>query len=64
MHRLESVPLPAGKTVTFAPGGMHLMVFSPRLGEAEREFPITIELESGTRKTVSFRTSGPAGQRD
>jgi periplasmic copper chaperone A len=56
MKRLDSVPLPAGKTVEFAPGGMHLMIFSPRLNEAGTELPITIELESGTRKTVAFRT--------
>jgi copper(I)-binding protein len=58
MRRLESVPLPAGKLVKFAPGGLHLMVFSPRLDEARAELPITIELESGLRKTVPFHVVG------
>src|SRR5215213_6325682 len=26
MHPMESVPLPAGKTVTFKPGGLHIML--------------------------------------
>jgi len=56
MKRLDSVPLPAGKAVAFAPGGLHLMVFSPRMNEAESWLPITIEFESGARKTVPFRT--------
>jgi copper(I)-binding protein len=63
MRRMESVPLPAGKTVSFAPGGMHLMVFAPRVSPEEKGFPITIELESGVRKTVAFRTiEAAAGQ--
>jgi copper(I)-binding protein len=59
MKRLASVSLPAGKTVEFAPGGMHLMIFSPRLDPAAAEIPITIELESGLRATVPFRIVGP-----
>lgn len=54
MERRETVDLPAGKTVAFAPGGLHLMVFSPRPIAAETTFPITIELESGLKKTVLF----------
>jgi copper(I)-binding protein len=29
MRALDKVPLPAGKTVALAPGGFHLMLFSP-----------------------------------
>ena len=58
MKRLLSVPLPAGKSVKFAPGGLHLMVFSPRLDGTEAGLPITIELESGLRKTVPFQILG------
>lgn len=54
MQRLETVELPAGKTVKFEPGGMHLMVFSPRSEAAARAFPITIELQSGTKEIVAF----------
>jgi copper(I)-binding protein len=64
MKRVEAVPLPAGQTVSFAPGGLHVMVFSPRMSRDESSFPITIELESGIKKTVAFRTlETGAGQR-
>jgi periplasmic copper chaperone A len=55
MERLEGVDLPAGQTVKFESGGMHLMVFSPRVSEGALTFPITIELQSGARKTAPFR---------
>jgi len=55
MEQRNAVDLPAGKTVAFAPGGMHLMVFAPHENEAETTFPITIELESGLKKTVPFQ---------
>ncbi len=54
MKRLDSVELPAGKTVTFGPGGMHLMVFSPRSMAPDATFPIQIELQSGRNETVPF----------
>ena len=55
MQRLETVELPAGKKVEFAPGGMHLMVFSPHQEAGQTAFPITIELQSGAKKTISFQ---------
>lgn len=54
MQRLETVDLPAGKLVEFAPGGMHLMVFSPHLAVGETAIPITIELQSGAKRTIPF----------
>jgi copper(I)-binding protein len=58
MKRLETVELPAGKAVQFAPGGMHLMVFSPRQGRDETALSITIELQSGVKRTVPFKIAG------
>lgn len=55
MKRLEAVELPAGETVRFEPGGMHLMVFSPRRDGLKTAFPITIELQSGLKETVPFK---------
>lgn len=55
MARLDSVELPAGKTVVFESGGTHLMVFSPRTAGPEAAFPITIELQSGARHEVDFK---------
>ena len=54
MQRLETVELPAGKTVKFEAGSMHLMVFSPRGEASAKAFPITIELQSGAKETVAF----------
>ena len=54
MKQLQTVDLPAGETVRFAPGGMHLMVFSPRESVSNTAFPITIELESGAKQTEAF----------
>lgn len=55
MQKLDSVELPAGQRVTFGPGGLHLMVFSPRALRANATFPIQITLESGREETISFR---------
>jgi periplasmic copper chaperone A len=55
MQRLEGVDLPAGKTVKFESGGMHLMVFSPRVSAEPLTFPITVELQSGATPTTRFR---------
>jgi periplasmic copper chaperone A len=62
MQKLEVVDLPAGKTVTFEAGGMHLMVFSPRADAQELTFPITIELQSGATPTMLFRVIEVGGE--
>lgn len=54
MKKLDSVALPAGKTVTFGPGGMHVMVFQPKPHQPGATFPIQITLESGRSETISF----------
>ncbi len=54
MQKRDTVELPAGKTVTFGPGGLHLMVFSPVARHANATFPIRITLESGLEETISF----------
>lgn len=61
MHRLESVELPAGKPVTFGPGGLHLMVLSPTSQHASATFRIQIKLESGRVETISFAEVKPGG---
>ncbi len=54
MKRLETVDLPAGKTVTFGPKGMHLMVFGPKPLAEGATFPIQIQLQSGRSETIAF----------
>jgi len=61
MQKLDGVDLPAGKTVKFEAGGMHLMVFSPKVSGEALTFPITIELQSGATHTTLFKViSGSA----
>jgi len=57
MQKLDTVELPAGQRVAFEPGGLHLMVFSPRHLQANATFPIQITLESGREETISFRSA-------
>lgn len=59
MEKVESVPLPAGKPVTFGPGGLHLMVIGPDPSQANATFPIQIQLESGRSETISFVSASP-----
>lgn len=61
MHKVQSVDLPAGKAVTFGPGGLHLMVISPTPQHANATFRIQIELESGRAETISFDAAKPGG---
>lgn len=61
MKRQERVDLPAGETVTFGPGGLHLMVFQPEPLQPGATFPIQIDLQSGRRETVRFHPA-PIGR--
>ena len=49
MRRVERVPVPAGETVTFEPGGLHLMLFG-----------VGAEVKSGATAalTLTFETAG------
>ena len=56
MKRVDSLPLPAGKPVAFASGGLHLMVISPQpIKAGDATFPIEFQLQSGATKIVPFR---------
>lgn len=61
MKMTPSVALPAGKTVKFAPGGLHLMVIEPHPLAANATFPIQITLESGRTETISFGDATTGG---
>lgn len=54
MKRQDRVELPAGKMITFAPKGLHLMVFGPRPLQSGATFPIQIDLQSGRSETILF----------
>ena len=53
MTELESVPIPAGESVAFRPGSLHLMMVLP--DESVREggtFPLTLRFEASGERTV------------
>ena len=62
MKRQEKVALPANQTVTFGPGGLHLMIFAPKPLPEGATFPIQIDLESGRSETFQFHTVLIGGQ--
>lgn len=51
MRRLKAVPIPAGESIRFEPGGMHFMIFGLRTSEAVL---ITLQFEDGPAQTVPF----------
>ncbi len=51
MHKLEALPVPAGNSVAFQPGGKHLMIFG--LAAGSMTVPLTLVFASGARVTVS-----------
>jgi len=47
MHKLESVPLPANAEVTFAPGGLHIMLIGLKKDlKVGEEFEITLHFKN------------------
>ena len=63
MQRLDSILLPPGKAVTFAPAGYHIMLIgltkSQKAGDA---VPATLVFSSGARLKVEFAVGmGPTG---
>lgn len=64
MRPVEQVPLPAGESVRFEPGGLHLMwigLVQPL--KAGQEVPLTLFFEDGSRRelTVPVRKLGMPG---
>jgi copper(I)-binding protein len=63
MQRLDSILLPPGKAVTFAPAGYHIMLIG--LAKAQKAgdiVPATLVFSSGARLKVEFAVGmGPAG---
>jgi periplasmic copper chaperone A len=51
MSKLAALPVPARATISFAPGGKHLMIFG--LAAGTKALPITLGFASGGRITVN-----------
>jgi periplasmic copper chaperone A len=56
MRQLQSVPLEAGKTFTFAPGGTHFMLMGLRQPlVAGLRFPLTLQFEKSPEQLVQVQ---------
>ena len=63
MRRVEAVDVPAGQTVAFNPGGLHLMVLGLKQPLKEGEsLPLTLVFETAgeIKVTAAVRKSAPA----
>lgn len=62
MRAASEIPIPAGQTVEFRPGGNHLMVFGldERLKPGER-VPLTLSFRSGASVTVEAQLRAASG---
>lgn len=58
MAKLDSVPVPAGTSVAFAPGGNHLMIFG--MTGAPKTLPLTLNFRSGTKLATTAEVRTPA----
>ena len=58
MRQVDSVPLPQGETVNFAPGGYHLMMFGVSLDGAT-DANVTLVYADGTDVTLTVPVGEP-----
>lgn len=63
MHHVDSVPVPAHKSITFAPGGFHLMCMSPTASlKPGSSVPVTLTFKNGDTVTSDFPVRKPGEQ--
>ena len=61
MAMVDRVPLPAGGTVRFAPGGLHLMCDHPKM-KLGATVPVALHLSDGTSVIASFAVRDARGK--
>lgn len=54
MMDMDSVAIPAGGSVTFAPGGLHLMCMDPKRLKPGSVVPVTLQFSTGKAVTATF----------
>lgn len=64
MRQVDAIDLPAGETVSLAPGGDHLMLFGVDTASLDGEVDITLEFASGATSTVRLPLSFTAPEAD
>ena len=61
MDMVDSVKVPAGGKVQFAPGGYHLMCDAPKM-KIGSKVPVVLHLSNGQAIAVGFTVRGAAGK--
>jgi periplasmic copper chaperone A len=62
MVGVESVPVPAHGSVSFAPGGYHLMCMQPSAAvKRGNSIPVTLSFDDGGTLKANFPVRGPTG---
>jgi periplasmic copper chaperone A len=63
MSDVATIDVPAGGTLTFAPGGLHLMCMDPR-PQLQRgaEVTVTLQFQGGAQLPVRFHVRGANGR--
>ena len=63
MLPVKSVPVPAHGTLSFAPGGYHLMCMQPQASMViGKSVPVTLKFADGSSVTAQFPVQGPGGK--
>jgi copper(I)-binding protein len=60
---VKGIDLKPGETVSFAPGGLHVMLVDAKPLKAGETFPLTLEFEKAGKQevTVAVRQGPPQG---
>ncbi len=59
MTPVKSVPVPAHQSISFAPGGYHLMCMAPTASlKPGSSVPVTLKFEDGGTLTADFPVRG------
>lgn len=60
MLHVDSIPIPPHKSMSFTPGGYHIMLMQPKPGiEPGQKIPVTLELKGGEKITAQFEVRKP-----
>lgn len=63
MEDVKSVSVPAGGTVSFAPGGYHLMCMEPSAAMTPgKSVPVTLVFSDGNKSHADFAVKNAAGK--
>ena len=63
MEDVTSVAIAVGQTLSFAPGGYHLMCMQPSAGmKVGAQAPVTLQFEDGSHVTAQFAVRSATGK--